>query len=111
MKDGWLPSKGARLPGGLQFPDGTCFQKGALLAIVTEDETGRFHLSVSLTHRLPTYDELKDARYALVPHDKWMVQVFPPPSEFINIHPYVLHLWELPQPQKEWTRAYNGGSI
>ena len=51
------------------------------------------HLSMSLQSRLPTYHELKSARYTFFPPEAEVVQVFPPESEFVNCHPYCLHLW------------------
>jgi hypothetical protein len=46
--------------------------------------------------RLPTYAELKEARYLFVPNDVVMAQLFPPTEEFVNIHETTLHLWEVP---------------
>lgn len=61
---------------------------------VTKDG-GKWHLSISHKNRLPTYEELKDARYRFCPDVKYMAQIFPPKEEFVNIHPYCLHLWEI----------------
>jgi len=54
-----------------------------------------WHMSISHRSRLPTYDEIKGARYKLLPDDVYMAQIFPPEKEFVNVHPYCLHLWEV----------------
>lgn len=62
--------------------------------IVSKDN-GLWHLSISHPKRLPTYDELKEARYNYMPELHYVAQIFPPKNEFVNLHPYCLHLWEL----------------
>jgi hypothetical protein len=57
-----------------------------------DDERWR-HLSLSHRSRLPSYEELKSARYTFFPAEAEVIQVFPPESEFVNCHPYCLHLW------------------
>ncbi len=64
------------------------------IVIVSKDD-GLWHLSISRKDRLPTYDELKDARYQFLPDVEYAIQVFPPKSEFVNLHTFCLHLWEL----------------
>ncbi len=80
------------------------FRAGSFLAIRSQDDQGRWHLSVSHFSRLPKYGELKQARYDLLPPDIWMVMVFPPPIYFVNIHPRCLHLWEIEQDER-WTQG------
>lgn len=57
----------------------------------------RWHLSVGLPDRLPSWDELRDARYLALPHELMFAQLFPPPGEYLNVHPFVLHLWQIPR--------------
>jgi hypothetical protein len=52
-------------------------------------------MGISHKNRLPTYDELKEARYKYCADVPYMAQIFPPESEFINLHPFCLHLWEI----------------
>ena len=68
--------------------------------MVTRDPVGangspRWHLSISHPARLPSYEELKAARYKFLPDDIYVAQIFPPQSEFVNLHPYCIHLYEL----------------
>lgn len=60
-----------------------------------------WHISVSFrTHageqnRCPNWDELKSAKYALVPEDVPMVLIFPKKTApYVNLHTTTLHLWE-----------------
>lgn len=86
-------------------------EDGHLSVLVgTEDHDGvsRWHLSIShrlgvldprtgrpVPGRIPTYEELKEARYRFCPDDLIMAQVFPPMKDFLNLHPTTLHLWEI----------------
>lgn len=54
-----------------------------------------WHLSISHPRRLPTYAEMKRARYEFMPDNIYVAQIFPPQSEFVNIHENCLHLWEI----------------
>jgi len=69
--------------------------------------TGRWHLSISHNYptppgmenrpgRLPTWDEIKQARYKFLPADVNMAIMFPPESMYYNRHPTCLHLLEIP---------------
>lgn len=51
------------------------------------------HLSVSHARRLPTWSELVKIRNWMLGKDAKAIQVIPPVSEHINIHPRVLHLY------------------
>ena len=76
------------------------YMKGDCRAIFTLEParlTGlvRQHLSVSCADRLPNWDELKDARYSLMGLGITVVSVLPPSTEYVNIHNFTLHLWEV----------------
>jgi len=73
---------------------------GVLHAVLTHEPQG-WHLSVSFygpggARRLPSWDELKDARYRFVPDRAHMAALLPPRAEWVDIHPTCLHLWEIP---------------
>ena len=63
--------------------------------IIVSIDAGKWHLSISHKKRLPTYEELKESRYRFIPDNCYMAQIFPPKSEFVNVHPFCLHLFEL----------------
>jgi hypothetical protein len=82
---------------------------GLLRCIVSHDEVAPgqklWHVSVSHVNRhgecdrLPTWDEIKHAKYQLLPRDVdvAMVLIFPrkkTPEPYVNIHETTLHLYE-----------------
>jgi hypothetical protein len=78
---------------------------GLLRAILTCDEVREekllWHISVShrdkdgIPDRVPTWDELKSAKYQLVPEDVVMVLIFPRrTAKYVNVHDTCLHLWQ-----------------
>lgn len=86
------------IPNGLPLSTGTRIcQSGPLRAIVSED-AGRWHLSISCADRYPTWDEIADARYDLLPNAIEAAMVLPPAEHYINQHPYTFHLWEMRDP-------------
>lgn len=70
------------------------FKMGRCSVIVTKDN-GKWHLSISTPTESPTYEEIKAARYKFLPDNVYMAQIFPPKSEFVNVHPYCHHLYEI----------------
>lgn len=70
------------------------FGKSGIIILHSIDN-GKNHISLSYKNKLPSYEEIKEARYQLCPNIKYMAQIFPPKEEFINAHEYCLHLWEL----------------
>ena len=71
------------------------FKMGRCDVIVSID-AGKYHLSISTPNASPSYQEIKQARYTFIPNDVTMAQLFPPAEEFINLHPYCHHLWQVP---------------
>lgn len=73
---------------------------GALKVLLADEETPeyritkRFHLSISHPFRYPKWDEIKDARYALLPDNINMGMFLPPSAEYVNIHKNCFHLHE-----------------
>jgi len=63
-------------------------------ALVITKDNGLHHLSISRKDRLPNYEEMKTARYQFLSDIDYMVQIFPPTRDFVNVHQFCLHLWE-----------------
>lgn len=72
------------------------FKVGDLWVIVTIDN-GQWHISVSCITRLPKYHEMKTVRYACAPDEIYMAEIFPPKKEFVNLHKFTRHLWQINQ--------------
>lgn len=51
------------------------------------------HVSCSYPNRLPGWLELRAVKDLFVGKQRKAVQVMPGEAEYVNIHPYVLHLW------------------
>lgn len=51
------------------------------------------HVSCSYSHRLPDWEDLKLVKRVFVGDNRTALQVFPPAREWVNIHPFCLHLW------------------
>ena len=61
------------------------------------------HVSVSLRDRCPTWEEMAWVKGLFFDDEEAVVQIHPRRSEYVNHHPYCLHLWrpvhvELPLP-------------
>ena len=57
------------------------------------------HVSVSIIgeNRCPTWDEMCFIKNLIWKTDETVLQYHPPENQYVNDHPYVLHLWK---PQK-----------
>ena len=58
-------------------------------------EPGGWHLSISHPSRYPNWDEIREARYALLPNRVTVAMILPPKEEYVNLHPNCFHLHEL----------------
>jgi hypothetical protein len=70
------------------------FRWGKFNVIVSIDDD-KWHMSISLPNRDLTYEEIKQARYKFIPDDITVAMIFPPKSEFVNLHEHCFHLWEI----------------
>lgn len=51
------------------------------------------HVSVSLPHRCPTWDEMCRVKGVFWDDEDTVMQLHPPHSEWVSNHPFCLHLW------------------
>lgn len=51
------------------------------------------HVSVSYSNRCPTWEEMCRVKDIFWYDNECVVQFHPPKSEYVNNHPYCLHLW------------------
>ena len=82
-------------------PNAKWYQWGNVNVFV-ENDGGKYgwHLSISTPHRNPTWEEIKEARYDFLPHDVTMAMIFPPTKEYVNIHEFCFHLYQIPNKEK-----------
>lgn len=77
----WIPPK----PGKASLP--------MPLKVIASDGEGWEHVSVSLPDRCPTWAEMCRVKELFWDDGDCVVQFHPPRSEYVNNHPYCLHLW------------------
>jgi hypothetical protein len=76
--------------------------------LIAQASDGLFweHVSVSsVANRCPYWDEMNFIKDMFWDDEDTVIQYHPPKSEYVDVHPYVLHLWrpvgvELPRPPK-----------
>lgn len=51
------------------------------------------HVSLSKRNRLPSWKNLKEVKDIFIGYDKKAIMVLPEDSEYVNFHPYCLHLF------------------
>jgi hypothetical protein len=61
--------------------------------VIVSDGIGWEHVSVSLPNRCPTWDEMCFIKSVFWDDTDCVVQYHPPASEYVNCHPFCLHLW------------------
>jgi len=66
-----------------------------LSVIVAWDPGTGWHLSISHPERSPTWNEIRDARYELLPDACTMGLLLPPRAEYVNLHPHCFHLHQV----------------
>lgn len=61
--------------------------------VIASEGDGWEHVSISRTDRCPTWEEMCDIKNMFWGEEDCVVQFHPPKSEYVNNHPYCLHLW------------------
>jgi hypothetical protein len=63
------------------------------LQVIASDEIGWEHVSVSRRDRCPTWSEMCFIKSMFWDEEDCVVQFHPPKSQYVNHHPYCLHMW------------------
>ena len=60
-----------------------------------ENHDGKWwlHVSCAKPDRLPTWEDLKEVKNTFIGRYKKAIQILPNEKEYVNIHPYCLHLY------------------
>lgn len=86
-------------PKGLGLQEGTrIFEwKECQVLLSPPFETRGYHMSISHNNRYPTWDEIRDAWYALVPNSNNRIgaMILPKKEDYINLHPNCFQVHEL----------------
>lgn len=80
--------------------------KSRVFTTIASDGGGWEHVSVSLPDRCPTWGEMSFMKGLFWEADDCVMELHPPKSDYVNNHPYCLHLWrpvgqEIPRPPHE----------
>jgi hypothetical protein len=89
-------------------------RKRPALRIMVSDGLGWEHVSVSTASRCPTWEEMCFVKDLFWDEEDCVMQLHPPRSEWVNNHPYCLHLWrpteqEIPRPMNEMVGIREAG--
>lgn len=96
LPSGWVRREGEAVP---VADDGAGYYNAAadisVVESVAREVDGRLwhHVSVARGDRMPSWDDLAMVKRVWMGHDTYAIQVVPPTSRHVNIHPYCLHLW------------------
>ena len=77
------------------FTPGTpvrCYRLGECSVIDSVRPDGRRQISVAHPSRYPTWDEIAEARYRVLPRIAFMALVLPPKAHYVNLHPNCFQL-------------------
>ncbi|MCA1552582.1 hypothetical protein I6F36_38325 [Bradyrhizobium sp. BRP19] len=67
--------------------------RGAELRIMSSSGDGWEHVSVSISWRCPNWEEMAYVKSLFWDEEECVMQLHPPRSQYVNCHPYCLHLW------------------
>lgn len=102
-------------PGGANYGFFVAQFRGSTLRMISSgsnpnplanDRSQWEHVSVSLEHRCPTWDEMQFVKEIFWKDEEVVIQIHPAKEDYINFHPYTLHLWRpqidpIPLPPKD----------
>ena len=76
---------------------------GTKLRVIASDGLGWDHVSVSLSHRCPTWEEMAFVKSLFFKDDEAAMELHVPVADHKNVHRFCLHLWrpqecEIPRP-------------
>ena len=76
--------------------------RGSVLTVISSDGSDMSppwpweHVSVSTPHRCPTWEEMVFIKDLFWKDDEIVFQLHPAKKDYVNCHPYTLHLWRNP---------------
>jgi len=63
--------------------------------VIVTREFGNWHLSIAHPLRYPTWDEIAEARYRILPDGVTMALLLPPRAEYVNVNPNCFQLFQV----------------
>jgi hypothetical protein len=82
-------------PYGHFFVQGPCGEQLCIVACGAEEResNGWEHVSISTRRRTPNWMEMCFVKDLFWSEEECVIQFHPPKSEYVNNHPFCLHLW------------------
>jgi hypothetical protein len=78
--------------GAFRIPSGKPLSS-TVFQVIASSGMGWEHVSVSLPNRCPFWDEMCFIKSLFWGNDETVIQYHPAASEYVNVHPFCLHLW------------------
>jgi hypothetical protein len=78
--------------------------------VVWSNGGGWDHVSFSWENRCPTWEEMAMAKQLFFYPEEVCVEFHPAESEYVNMHPYCLHIWRYQQPGMPMPPAWMVGA-
>lgn len=75
------------------------YSLGECSVIVTR-EYGKWHLSIAHPSRHPTWNEIAEARYRILPKGITAAMLLPPLEEYVNLHSHCFQVFEISDPAR-----------
>lgn len=97
---------GAGNNGAYMIPIHSC---GSIVMVVSSDGLGWDHVSVSLKNRCPKWEEMCFIKDLFFDPEETIVQFHPKRSEYMDNHPYCLHLWRKQDQEHELPPSFMVG--
>ena len=95
---------------GIDPNDLKLYTMGVCSIFVGQEPAGKnhellWHLTISTPSRHPTWDEIKVARYRLLPLDICVGVLLPQPEYYVNLpeQDHVFQIWEVKDEREAWT--------
>jgi hypothetical protein len=68
-----------------------------VIGSVDENQHGHLlHISVSYQDKDPSWEDIKQVRYAFYGDEIDCMMVLPKLADYVNLHPHAFHLWQTP---------------
>jgi len=68
--------------------------KQGQVSIIASWSGGWEHVSVSMKNRCPAWEEMCMVKDIFWEKNECVVQFHPPENDYVNLHPFCLHLWK-----------------
>jgi len=81
-----------------RHPSGGAFARQDGLKVIwtaslENDDKRWIHISCSFSNHIPSWEDLKVVKLLFIGADRYAYQVFPSRAKYVNLHPFVLHLF------------------